>query len=223
MRAQRLLVLSLLIVLHSNFVEPFKPVLFQKLPAKKLSSDCAPSINIVTRSVTNKRYPIWINVARGGDGASSSSSPQLSRWIGPALSSAFSYAMYNIFIKLGSSSISPLLGGVILQTVAALLGTILLGISGEKPVYDRKGILYSALAGLAVGAAELLSFSVSASGVQASRSTPIMIGGSVAFGSLLGFVILKERLTSKGWLGVFLVVAGIACVATDPGAKMAAH
>lgn len=83
--------------------------------------------------------------------------------------------------------------------------------------------MWSALAGIAVGAAELLSFQVSASGVEASRSTPVMIGGSVVFGSVLGFALLKERMTIRGWLGVFLVVLGIACVATDPGASVGAH
>jgi len=162
---------------------------------------------------------LWMQVSRGG----AVNSPKLSQWIFPALSSALSYASYNIFIKLGSSSISPLLGGVILQTIAALLGTCLLGVSNDKLAYDKKGIMWSALAGIAVGAAELLSFQVSAMGVEASRSTPVMIGGSVVFGSFLGFALLKERMTIKGWFGVFLVVVGIACVATDPGANMAGH
>ena len=163
---------------------------------------------------------LTMQVSRGGG---ASHSPKLSQWIGPALSSALSYASYNIAIKLGSSSISPLLGGVILQAVAALLGSLLLGISNEKLVCDRKGIMYSCLAGVAVGAAELLSFRVSGMGVDASKSTPVMIGGSVVFGAVLGYALLKERMTIKGWFGVLLVILGIACVATDPGAKLAAH
>lgn len=47
-----------------------------------------------------------------------------------------------------------------------------------------------------------------------------MIGGSVAFGSVLGFAVLRERMTIKGWFGVLLVVLGIVCVATDPGVTM---
>ena len=172
-----------------------------------------------TFHASQRKSAQWLQVSRGG----ASSSPKLSQWIGPALSSALSYASYNIFIKLGSSNISPMLGGVILQTIAALLGTCLLGASREKVAYDRKGIMWSAFAGVAVGAAELLSFQVSTMGVEASRSTPIMIGGSVAIGSILGAVLLKERMSVKGWFGVFLVVAGIACVATDPGASLAGH
>lgn len=42
-------------------------------------------------------------------------SPPLIKWIFPALLCALSYALYNIFIKKGSHSIHPIVGGVILQ------------------------------------------------------------------------------------------------------------
>jgi transporter family protein len=162
-----------------------------------------------------------MQLSRGGD---TTSSPKLTTWIGPALSSALSYALYNIFIKLGSASIHPVLGGVILQFVAALIGSCLLGVSRDnKLTFDRKGVLWSVCAGIFVGLAEILSFQVSGMGVEASKSIPIMIGGSVAFGSVLGFALLKERMTMKGWFGVLLVVLGVVCVATDPGAKLASH
>jgi transporter family protein len=185
-----------------------------------------------------------VKIARGGAG---NDGPKVTRWIGPALASALSYALYNLFIKLGSDLIHPALGAVILQIVAATVGCGLLGTSREKQLtYNRKGVLCSIGAGIAVGMAEILSFQVSASGVEASKSIPVMIGvfhrlrsvmchlpiltrfscltcftgGSIAFGSFLGFAVLRERMTIKGWLGVGLVVLGIFCVATDPGAKM---
>ena len=70
------------------------------------------------------------------------------------------YALYNVFIKKGSLSINPILGGVILQIVAALLGTILLvALSVNQKSrsvysvieYDRPGIMWSIFAGFAVG------------------------------------------------------------------------
>eukprot|EP00978_Attheya_sp_CCMP212_P049305 scaffold646854_cov63-Attheya_sp.AAC.1 len=76
---------------------------------------------------------------------------------------------------------------------------------------------------MAVGAAEILSFQVSGMGVPASQSMPLMIGGSVVFGSVLGFLLLQERMTVRGWFGVSCIVMGVACVATDPGAKLSAH
>ena len=184
---------------------------------------------------------------RGGGGATTTtttppSPPPFGRWIGSALSSAFLMAVYSLCIKVSSATIHPFLGGFVLQFVATLLGGASLlvasmmqssssssssSISGNissKTVlissYDRQGLLWSVAAGLAVGAAELLSFHVSGMGVQASQSVPVMIGGSVAIGSVLGALLLQERMTVRGWVGVLLVVAGIACVATDPGAKM---
>lgn len=67
---------------------------------------------------------------------------------------------------MGSASINPILGGVILQYVAALFGTCLLGglvlvdLAMELN-YDRMGVIWAVCAGFAVGAAEMLSFCVS--------------------------------------------------------------
>lgn len=104
----------------------------------------------------------------GGDGdIETTGAPHLIIWIGPALLCACAYALYNIFIKKGSASINPILGGVILQFVAAFFGSLLLlalsiyedGISYLN--FDGAGIFWSCMAGIAVGTAEMLSFCVS--------------------------------------------------------------
>jgi uncharacterized membrane protein len=103
--------------------------------------------------------------------------PPVIVWIGPALLCALAYAMYNIFIKKGSASIHPVLGGVILQVVAAIFGTVLLGCiliqqyhvdneNSDGLYYDAAGVRWSIFAGIAVGLAEMLSFFVSSQGVQ---------------------------------------------------------
>uniref|UniRef100_A0A7S4MKS4 EamA domain-containing protein n=1 Tax=Odontella aurita TaxID=265563 RepID=A0A7S4MKS4_9STRA len=155
--------------------------------------------------------------------ATEEKNPALLLWIGPALACALAYALYNIFIKKGSTSIHPVLGGVILQIVAALLGACLLGalvLTGDGGAdvmiqYDREGVMYAVWAGVAVGVAEMLSFSVSGMGVQVTQSIPVIIGGSVVFGSVLGLVMLGEAMTTQGWLGIGLVVAGISLVAPE--------
>jgi transporter family protein len=122
---------------------------------------------------------------RGAEDASPAA-PSLSllAWIGPALVCASAYAFYNIFIKKGSASINPILGGVVLQFVAALFGTILLVILSIKEGgtcylnYDKWGLIWSCLAGIAVGTAEMVSFVVSGLGVPATQSIPIIIGGT---------------------------------------------
>ena len=113
--------------------------------------------------------------------APSEEPPELSHWIVPALLCALAYALYNIFIKKGSASIHPILGGVILQFVAAIIGLILCvflayGPTQEEMFYDSNGIFYAVLAGASVGMAEIISFTVSGMGVQATQSIPIIIG-----------------------------------------------
>jgi transporter family protein len=114
---------------------------------------------------------------------------------------------------------------VILQFVAALLGTCLLVTlmhcgGGGKLDYDKDGIRWSIMAGLAVGLAEMLSFCVSGLGVPATQSIPIIIGGSVMFGAVLGMIILGEEMMMRGWSGIALLVTGIVFVALDPEDKV---
>lgn len=60
-------------------------------------------------------------------------------------------------------------------------------------------------------------------GVPASQSIPILIGGSVGFGAILGIVMLGEELVAQGWSGVAILMIGIGLVATDPGEKVEGH
>jgi hypothetical protein len=60
-----------------------------------------------------------------GSGIGPPAAPPLTSWIGPTLSCGLSYALYNLFIKRASSLMDPMLGGVLLQVVAAALGSCL--------------------------------------------------------------------------------------------------
>ena len=169
-----------------------------------------------------------IGEGRSGSASEVDGQPPL-YWIIIALICATAYALYNIFIKKGSASITPIFGGVILQFVAAAFGILLLGCIIAKDGgasnldYDRQGFVWSCMAGIAVGTAEMLSFCVSGMGVPATRSIPVVIGGSVLFGAVLGFVMLGETLTLNGWSGILLLTIGITTVATDPGETVSAH
>jgi bacterial/archaeal transporter family protein len=150
-----------------------------------------------------------------------------SSWILPAVSCATCYALYNLFIKKASHSMDPILGGVLLQFVAAWIGTILwmsqkfmfhrgsTTASTMSMMITKSGILWSVAAGVAVGAAEILSFVVSGKGVPATQSIPIIVGGSIVVGTILGTVWLQERMTRTGWLGVALIAIGIALVGME--------
>lgn len=167
---------------------------------------------------------------RGGGGmtmAAASIAPP--SWLFPAVSCATAYALYNLFIKKSASqNMDPILGGVILQFVAALMGSLLyagkhiLASSGKSATttISRAGVTWSVAAGVAVGAAELLSFIVSGKGVPATQSIPIIIGGSIVVGTIVGAAWLQERLAPRGWFGVALIAAGIVLVGMDPSSGM---
>ena len=116
-----------------------------------------------------------------------------------------------------------------LQFVAAIFGTILLGAivlkdGGTSNLNcDFAGIFWSVSSGIAVGSAEMLSFCVSGMGVNATQSIPVIIGGSVLVGAILGLFLLGETMSWPGWVGIGLLTAGIGFVATDPGKKVEGH
>lgn len=147
---------------------------------------------------------------------------ELFDWIGPAVACAMAYALYNVFIKKGADTMNPVLGGVILQIVAMILGSSFLGIflrAGFYDIlrYDMKGILWACLAGLSVGTAEILSFYVSSLGVPVSISTSTVVGGSVVLGSMIGWIALGDIITFGSGFGVLFVLCGVVSVAMDAG------
>ena len=60
-------------------------------------------------------------------------------------------------------------------------------------------------------------------GVQAVQSIPTIVGGSVFFGTFLGWLILHETLSLRGWFGVALIAGGITLVGMDPGGSSSSH
>ena len=133
-------------------------------------------------------------------------------WILLALLTAIFYGIYNFFIKVSSGHINQIAGAVILQLVATVVGAgvlFFLKITGSAIEISNKGIFYAVLAGIFVGLAEIASFFVFSKGISVSTGLPIIIGGSVIIGSLLGIIFLKESLTPIHALAILLVAVGI--------------
>lgn len=133
-------------------------------------------------------------------------------WIFPAIMTAVFFGAYNVFIKLASGHINQIVGAVILQVVAALLGGLILLIlkTTHQPLeISPKGIQMAILAGVFVGLAEIASFYVFSKGVSASVGIPIIIGGSVLVGAILGLTFLKESLGPLQYFAIALIVTGV--------------
>jgi bacterial/archaeal transporter family protein len=139
-------------------------------------------------------------------------------WLPLALLTALAFGLYNLSIKVASGSINQIAGAVVLQVVAAILGSLLLlyiKLNGQPVLWSQKGILFSCLAGLFVGLAEILTFYVFARGVPAAVGAPIIIGGSVLVTALLGVLLLREYIAPIQVLAIFLIVAGVALLASN--------
>jgi len=141
-------------------------------------------------------------------------------WILLAILTAFLYGAYNFFIKVSSSHINQIVGAVILQIVAALVGAgilIFLKLTNAPLEISSKGVGYAVVAGVMVGLAEIASFFLFSKGVSASVGIPIIIGGSVIVGAVLGLTFLKESFGLLQLLGLVLIVAGIAILTSKMG------
>lgn len=137
-------------------------------------------------------------------------------WLPIALATAVAFAAYNVFIKLASGKIDEVLGAVVLQVVAALLGggyALYLKVSGRELAASGAGLGLAALAGAAVGLAEILTFVVFTRGAPAALATPIIMGGSVLLAALIGILFLGERVGLVEVAGIVLVAGGIALLA----------
>jgi len=115
-------------------------------------------------------------------------------------------------MKVASGHIHQVVGAVILQIVAAVVGLvllILLRVQGVQLTTSAKGIGLAAIAGLCVGLAEIGSFYVLGRGIPVSLATPIIIGGSVVITVLIAGLVLQEKIAFVQVLGVLCIVGGI--------------
>ncbi len=138
-------------------------------------------------------------------------------WLVLLIITAIFFGFYNFFIKVSAGHIHEILGAVILQAVALVLGSIaliFLKLKGIPFENSHKGLLFAILAGVFVGMAEITSFYAFSKGTQATVGIPVIVGGTVIVGAILGAVFLKEVLYWQHYLGIILILAGIVMLAT---------
>ena len=138
-------------------------------------------------------------------------------WLPLAVLTAVAFGVYNVFIKLSSGRIDQILGAVVLQTVAALVGggvALALRLGGRSFAVTGAGLGWAVAAGIAVGLAEIATFVLFSRGAPVAVATPIIMGGSVVVTALVGLAVLGERLAAPQLGGIVLVAAGIALLSS---------
>ncbi|HLR87023.1 MAG TPA: hypothetical protein VK064_03985 [Wenzhouxiangella sp.] len=130
---------------------------------------------------------------------------------------ALMFGLYNVFIKVSSDHIHAVLGAVVLQIVAALVGLALLGwlhaTSSAELTVTGRGLMLSAMAGVAIGLVEILSFVVYGRGMAVAVGNPLIVGGSLIVTTGVGLVLLREHFNLIQFAAVGLIMLGIALLA----------
>ena len=138
------------------------------------------------------------------------------QWLVPILLAAVCFGSYNFLIKLSAGHIHEILGAAVLQGVALGLGAtalLFLKTRGIPLASSPKGMGYAVAAGVFVGLAEILSFYAFSKGLPATVGIPILVGGTVLTGGLLGLLVLKETLSPLQYLAVALILTGVIILA----------
>jgi len=130
---------------------------------------------------------------------------------------ALMFGLYNVFIKVSSDHINPVLGAVVLQLVAAVVGLGLLGHlamrSGEALQVSSRGLFLAACAGVAIGLVEILTFAIYGRGLPVAVGNPLIIGGSLLVTTLVGILLLRELVNPLQLFAIALIGAGVGLLA----------
>ena len=126
---------------------------------------------------------------------------------------ALMFGLYNVFIKMSSDHINPILGAVVLQFVAAFLGLGLLLVmragSGEALQVSARGVWLAVAAGVAIGMVEILSFFVYGRGIPVAVGNPLIIGGSLVVTTGVGILLLRGAVNPIRIVAVGVILAGV--------------
>lgn len=134
-------------------------------------------------------------------------------WLTFALVTIVFYSLMDFFIKLSSDKIHAGLGGFIINFVSTIVLLVFISYSkfqGEKVLETKPGgVLYSTLAGVAIGFATIFFLKMFATGTNLSLGVPLVRLGIVILASLLGIILLKEGFNLKYLIGLLLSLAGL--------------
>jgi transporter family protein len=136
----------------------------------------------------------------------------MSDWFWYAMGAAILYGLHQVFTKLAAPHISDGLGGLLVESTAALtIGTYLLGVwlSGRwHQTAAAAGVGYSVLTGLCVGVGTLFFFLLFQRGGPLSV-VPAILAAGAALMAAVGIVAFGEPARPLRLLGIGLSVAGL--------------
>lgn len=126
-----------------------------------------------------------------------------------AILGAVTFGLWTVFHDRAASSINAVFGAIIVSFTAVILGLFFLIPQFRVAVSstNTNGIIFAVLAGLCAFGIDYFALKTYSSGVPISVGAPIIIGGSMAVASIIGF-FLGESITLAKILGLIFVIVG---------------
>jgi transporter family protein len=136
----------------------------------------------------------------------------MSEWFWYAIAAAVLYGLHQVFTKLASERIGDGLGGFIVEISAALIIALYLVYlkffrEWKQPVTTR-GMFYSVLTGLCVGAGTVAFFLLFQKGAPLS-AVPMVLAGGAALMAVIGILFFKEPASLMRITGIALSLIGL--------------
>ena len=133
-------------------------------------------------------------------------------WFWYAIFAALLYGLHQIFTKLASDHIGDGLGGFVVEATAALTIAFYLFylrfFSKWDQVATGRGVFFSVLTGLCVGAGTVMFFLLFQKGGPLS-AVPMVLAGGAALMAFVGILLFKEPPTLFRVLGIVLSLTGL--------------
>ena len=136
----------------------------------------------------------------------------MSEWFWYAIAAAVLYGLHQVFTKLASQHIGDGVGGFVVELTAALiiaLYLVYLKFFGEwKQALSSRGVFYSALTGICVGAGTVSFFLLFQKGGPLS-AVPMVLAGGAALMAVVGILFFREPATLIRVSGIVLSLLGL--------------
>lgn len=137
----------------------------------------------------------------------------MATWFWYAIFAALLYGLHQIFTKLASDHIGDGVGGFVVEATAALtIAFYLIYLRFFSSKWDQassgRGLLFSVLTGLCVGAGTVMFFLLFQKGGPLS-AVPMVLAGGAALMALAGILFFKEPATLTRLSGILLSLVGL--------------
>lgn len=133
-------------------------------------------------------------------------------WFLASVSALLSFGLWGLFTKLSVVHIDSK-SALMYQTVGVIIiGLFTLGMMNFKPASDPKGVGYAILTGLAYGIGCWFYFIAASKGKIITVVTLTALYPLVTI--LLAYLILKEGVSMKQWIGIILAFMSILLMST---------